>query len=387
MEAPSSFTPLLIQIIVQIIVGLIVGLIVIISDSVRSKNNRLADWGRAIAPQNAERQVTWSVDDWRQEPWRAFAEANGLTLAHVAALSNDVHISGEYRGHYLALEIRVVSGMRTDDTTTIIRAVLNAYTSEKHTEALVHKLAEPTPPNVLAVLTGSGFAFLPGTLAAGDGGKQLSYEESGLGRESDKLKRIADALSDLAEGYPAVVAAGGAVAPALQILVREDYLLRGVIIEVLKDIAQATQHLAGQAGQLLCPRCLVRCGPHRADLPWQPDVTYYGCRACHQSLEFIDCPRGVVAVLDTAWQGAQERQRGFLRVNWLVRRALFDFDRVEIIRATDKDIEHFAMQVGNDTDPYRKSCYGRTRCAIAPICHPSENTLRILEALFGQVDA
>jgi len=251
----------------------------------------------------------------------------------------------------------------------------------------MRKLAEPTPPKVLNVLTASGFAFLPGAFAAGSGGKQLSYQESDFVQESDKLKRIADGLSDLAEGYPAVVATGGAVAPALQTLVKEDDLLRGVIIAILKDISQATQHLGGRAEQLLCPRCLVRCGPHRADLPWQPDVTYYGCRACHQSREFIDCPRGVVAVLDAAWRGAQERQGGFLRVNWLARRALFDFDRVEIIRATDEDVERFAVQVGNDTDPFRKPRYAQMRCSLAPNCHPAENTLRILESLFGQVDA
>ncbi len=380
MSALSSF-------ILLFLLPIITGIIIVIANFSRPKDKQQGDLRRVIAIQNAKRQVVGSKDDWRQEPWRAFAEANGLTLAHAAALSNDIRISGEYRGHHLALEIRVVSDMRTDNSTTIIRAVLNAYTSEKRTEALMHKLAEPTPPNVLNVLTGSGFAFLPGTLAAGDGGKRLSYEESGFGQESDKLKRISDVLGDLAEGYPAIVAAGGAVAPALQILVKEDDLLRGVIIEILKDIAQATQYLAGQAGQLLCSRCLVHCGPHRADLPWQPDVTYYGCRACHQSQEFIDCPKGVVAVLDAAWQGAQERQGSLLRVNWLARRALFDFDRVEIIRATDKDVEHFAMQVGNDTDPFRKPRYAQMRCSLAPNYHPAKNTLRILESLFGRVDA
>jgi len=71
----------------------------------------------------------------------------------------------------------------------------------------------------------------------------------------------------------------------------------------------------------------------------------------------------------------------------LARRALFDFDRVEIIRATDEDVERFAMQVGNDTDPLRKPRYAQMRCSLAPNCHLTENTLRILESLFGRVDA
>jgi hypothetical protein len=358
------------------------------ANALRPKKQRV-DWKRAVATQDAGRQVVKAMDDRRWDVWQAFAEANGLTLTrHIASLSNDIHISGEYRGHNLVFEIRMaVSEVHIGGNTTTIRAVLTAHTSEKRTEALMRQLAELTPPNVLNVLTASGFSFLPGTFAARDGGKCLSYEESTDVRESDKLRRIANGLGDLAEGYPAVVAAGGAAAPALQALVKEGDLLRGVIIQILKDIAQATQHLGGRTDQLLCPRCLARCGPHRADLPWQPDVTYYGCRICHQSREFIECPQGSVAVLNAAWRSAQALHNGSLGINWLARRALFDFDRVEIVRATDKDVEHFAMQVGNDTDPLRKPRYATMRCVVNPACGLSENTLRVLENTFGRVDA
>jgi hypothetical protein len=94
-----------------------------------------------------------------------------------------------------------------------------------------------------------------------------------------------------------------------------------------------------------------------------------------------------VAVLDAAWQGAQTQRDGTLRVNWLARRALFDFDRVEIIRAADKDVEQFAMQVGNDTDPLRKPRYAEMRCVVNPACGLAENTLRVLKSTFGRVDA
>ncbi len=317
-----------------------------------------------------------------KDAWRTFAEANHLAFVPAFFLSGDVDASGKYRGHSLTVELRT-----DDNKATLFRAVLHPDRSGESVAAGGEKLGEPTPRNILAALLPSGFLFLPGKLAAESGGRQVSYEESDFLREPAQLKRIADLLSDVAEGYPLVVAAGGAVAPALETIAREDSLLRDVTIEMLKDIAQATRHLSGRAEQLLCPHCLVRCYAHRADLPWQPDVTYYGCRACHQSQEFIECPRGIVAVLDAAWQGAQERQGGFLRINWLARRALFDFDRVEIIRATDEDVERFAMQVGNDTDSFRKARYGQTRCSLAPICHLTENTLRILESLFGQVDA
>jgi hypothetical protein len=74
-----------------------------------------------------------------------------------------------------------------------------------------------------------------------------------------------------------------------------------------------------------------------------------------------------------------------LRVNWLLRRSLFDFDRVEIIQASDEDVERFVVQVGNDTDPLRKPRYQEMTCRLGVDCHLSENTLRILEHTFREV--
>jgi hypothetical protein len=64
---------------------------------------------------------------------------------------------------------------------------------------------------------------------------------------------------------------------------------------------------------------------------------------------------------------------------------LFDCDWVEINQATDEDIERFAVQLGNDTDPLRRPRYREMRCLVGPECHLSENTLRILKNMFGQV--
>ena len=357
---------------VLLVAVMVAGFLVLVSyNSSRSRRNERGAWG----------QITESVGVPIQG-WQAFAEAKGLTFAYASALSNDIRISGEYRGHHLKFE------MRTSNNITVIRAILNAYNSEERTAVYTDRLAEPTPRSVLDALFPGGSLFFPGKLEAESEGRRLSYEESSFAQDADTLQRISDLLSDLADGYPAVIAVGGAIAPALQTIAKEDPLLCNVAVQMLKDIAGATTQKWGpQVMQAICPRCLVRCGAHRADLPWQPDVMYYGCRLCHQSQEFINCPRGVVAVLDAAWSGAQDLQDGRLRVNWLARRALFDFDRVEIIRATDKDVEHFAMQVGNDTDPFRKPHYAQMRCSLAPTCHLAENTLRILENLFGQVDA
>jgi hypothetical protein len=65
---------------------------------------------------------------------------------------------------------------------------------------------------------------------------------------------------------------------------------------------------------------------------------------------------------------------------------LFDFEQVEIIQATDEDVERFAVQVGNDTDPVRQPHYAQMQRFIAPQCQLSENSLRVLQIMFGQVD-
>ena len=62
------------------------------------------------------------------------------------------------------------------------------------------------------------------------------------------------------------------------------------------------------------------------------------------------------------------------------------FDEVEIVQATDEDVERFAVQVGNDTDPKRKPRYQEMRCVVSPECRLSENSMRILERMFGAVE-
>jgi hypothetical protein len=40
------------------------------------------------------------------------------------------------------------------------------------------------------------------------------------------------------------------------------------------------------------------------------------------------------------------------------------------------------VQVGNDTDPFRRARYPRIPYSVAPDCNLSENTYRILERTF-----
>lgn len=147
-----------------------------------------------------------------------------------------------------------------------------------------------------------------------------------------------------------------------------------------------TLRLKKQAPHLLCTICLVRCGSRSVRLSRRTSVTYYGCRVCDQSREFLEWPGKVVAVLDSTMGEGQGQQNGMLQVNWLRRRSLFDFDQVEMIHATDEDVERFAVQVHNDTDAWRCRRYKKVRCVVAPNCELSENTLRILRTQFRQVE-
>jgi hypothetical protein len=113
---------------------------------------------------------------------------------------------------------------------------------------------------------------------------------------------------------------------------------------------------------------------------------YYGCRLCGQSRKFFDCPAGVAAVLDTTWNEPLSYHDGLLRVNYLTRPVLFDFDRVEIVRAGDEEVERLAMRAGNDTDPFRAGRYQQMPCRVSPGAGLSENSVRVLDRIFGRVE-
>lgn len=149
---------------------------------------------------------------------------------------------------------------------------------------------------------------------------------------------------------------------------------------------ETTNRLAWRTPYILCPDCLARFEARSVSVWWGVSFTYYGCRRCGQSRKFLDCPQGVVAVLDRDWSEEQNYEGNRLRINWLTRQALFDFDRIEIIRATDEEVERFAVRTGNDTDPFRKPRYQQLPCLVRPESQLSENTMRILDRMFGQVE-
>lgn len=96
--------------------------------------------------------------------------------------------------------------------------------------------------------------------------------------------------------------------------------------------------------------------------------------------------RTVIAALDAGWDGeSQKVDYDTLRVNWLRRSNLFDFDWVEIINATDADVDRFVTQVSEDRDRWRGLRYPQMVCVVSPQCNLSAATMLKLRTLFGEV--
>jgi RNase P subunit RPR2 len=231
--------------------------------------------------------------------------------------------------------------------------------------------------------------LLKGRIETESNGQTLYYEQAGIENDIDYLQLLCDFLCDLVEASPnpAVVALGGEIAPLLQTIVaQENHPLREIAVELLYSIEQETRmRLGQQAHRLFCPRCIVRCGVHDIPLSALTSAQFYGCRTCGQSRQFFEFEGRVIAVLDRQMAAGQLRVDNVLRVNWLTQQALFDFDEVEIVTATDEEVERFAVQVGNDTDAARRSRYQQMPCLVSPEAKLSENSVRVLQRMFHQV--
>jgi len=148
---------------------------------------------------------------------------------------------------------------------------------------------------------------------------------------------------------------------------------------------ETTLRLAPEKEKLMCPRCLTRCDQNWIDLAWRRDISFYGCRSCYQSRKFIYSPAEVVVVLDDTLRMAHWQQGQSTYINWAGHPMPFDFDRVEIISASDEEIERFAVRIGNDLDEFRRPRYSQMACTVSATCRLSTNSSGVLNTIFGQV--
>jgi len=308
--------------------------------------------------------------------WQAFANSAGLNFIPTNTGISE-QVTGDYRDHQLTLTY-------IDDDTIITLSANNlpevsntsTHIDTPTTEQLLNSAA---PPTMLDTLNGYFSATRSGTI--------LTYRQPGRENDIDVLQTTVDFLCNLAETYPKIIHLGSTAIPMLaSIATNPDHKLCQYATALLEEVAQKTRVEFFDPGEHhFCPHCWVYFGVNKIQLSQLDSITHHGCRSCGQNDEFTEWEGQIVVVLDHAMTEEQTKQNGTLKINWFMWLKLFDFDQVHIIRATDEDVERFAVQVGNDTDEIRKPHYRQMRCDISADCQLSHNTMRILQHTFGQV--
>lgn len=314
--------------------------------------------------------------------WRSFALENKFDFVE----GEQSYISGQYRD-YLVQLTAVGNGSGTRIT----------FSKKWQFDFLQTRRKEISTPTLTIEEAGNHFALfdnrrlLIGKVYIGLGNNQIFYEQDGIETDIGQLRYLFELLSNLADAYPVLMASGGRAIPFLEksaklAIIKGNNCLQPISVRLLRRIAQGTMQLKPQVSELWCKHCLASYDIHKVNLGPLDTITYCGCRICSESQQFVRWSGMVVAVLDSRMTDELYQGDMKLLVNWLVRRALFDFEAVEIIQATDEDVERFVVQVGNDIDKLRQPRYKELNCTISSECNLSENTMRILEQVFGQVE-
>ena len=333
----------------------------------------------------------YSQSQNKKSPWKKFATSNNLEFVPGRFLRRGTHVIGEHRGHFIELDTfeKTRSTSYTHLIIFINHSPDNQFLSDGRSaiKKLTHLFAAVNTHFPLKGRINGKRDEL--AVYANLNGPTVYYEQQGVENDVENLQLILDRLSDLADYYPVVMILGGRVVPFLQsVATAKKHRLRRLATRWLEDIAEETKkRLGNRPSQFLCPYCLVQCGTHSINNSGRGSTVYYGCQRCGQSQQFIDLDKcQVVAELNNQSTVGQYQYNSVLRVNWLIQRKLFYFDKIEIIRATDEEVERFAVQIGNDTEGTNQSRYKLLNCEISKSCELSENTIRILQRMFGQVE-
>ena len=211
-----------------------------------------------------------------------------------------------------------------------------------------------------------------------------ALDKLGEGTLAQATLRLAAGDGDPAEVLRSMAVGGDirAADPLISRIRRRRGEAPGSVCRALQSISDA---IAPQVNQALCRECLCRLRRETTKLSALRKVEYYVCRSCGKAGGALFGIREVVATLDRDGSAEPIWEDGSVKANWLKRRSLFDFDRVEVLNAYDEDAERFCVQVGNDTDDIRRKTYEKVSVMIAPECRLEENTLRNLRGLFGKV--
>ncbi len=322
--------------------------------------------------------------------WRLLAESNQLDFHLDKSVYQYPRVTGNYEGYQLTLEIIKDEKMKEWDMPPSIDTHI-VLTRRQKAVSTPSMTIEQTVERFFSLNT-SDYS-LTGKVYGAPDGYQVSYKQSGLETDVSCLEYIFEVLANMADTYSQMFALGGRAVPFLEEKAKLSVLkgnnsLRPITIQLLREIRRdTTARLAHQASDLLCSHCFVRCKAHQVTLSLVDSITYFGCSDCHQSQDFIEWSDGpVVAVLDQKMETKLSKEARALRVNWLLHRVPFNFEMIEIVKATDEEVERFAMQINNDTNEARQRRYKEMICTVSTGCKLSENSMRILRRTFGQVE-
>ncbi|HEX9922050.1 MAG TPA: hypothetical protein VGD99_05265 [Anaerolineae bacterium] len=320
-----------------------------------------------------------------KHPWQALASRFNMRFIPESFLNVGASVVGNYRGYSLVID-SFTAQVSQKQGMLFTRLTISDALSARHKFLLKDKdyskqKVTATELDGLLSLTDSPYDPVAEFRIKEDP-RKIIYAQPGFETNLEFFQSLLDRLCDLLDGYPALTNLGGEIVPKLQALVLEKNQFQQVCLQILENICEDTKdRLRDRTDRLLCHDCLTRYGAHKVNISRWQSLVYYGCRICGQSREFFEGK--VIAILDDTMEQSLRQQDQVLRVNWSTRRILFDFDEIEIVQATDKEVERFVIQVGNDTDPVRRSKYHQIPCRIGPNCNLSKNTKRILERTFS----
>lgn len=317
----------------------------------------------------------WTVNQRINQGWQEVADALRLTFLP-GQWYTEALLFGVYRGCRLDLAIgKEIDG---DDYIRLTASPEGSAATQP----------EPSKQTLWDLLTLSREPFhIKASISPQPSGRHFTYQQPGAEYDTRYLRFLLAFLSRLSRAYPAIAGLRAELGPSLQAIARcRGLSLQPVARQLLLDMGQEPGVEAPpNLNSVICQDCLA---PYESTssslLPVDPNAVA-ACPVCGKRQGYF---AGIVeAVLDQNMGDAQIIQGVTLRVNWLKRRTIFDFDRVSIAVASDEEVERFAVQVGNDTDSTRQARYKVMACLVSPGCALSENTRRILGRTFGTVEA
>jgi hypothetical protein len=332
--------------------------------------------------------IRYKTDESKRAAWKTWGQTNGFTFIPgkwrlLSARSSSLR--GEYLGCSILLESVGRNQGRSRATYTHLTVSPKQPLGEEVAPPQFELGQSLSVEEIVQFLVSNPGFKSRGEIRAQGRGQKLIYEQQWIETDPNYLQTLLELTIQLLGNYPKILALGGETVTGLQSLAN-NYAspLQWTARQLLVDIGEETSRcLKPVLANRFCPRCLTCCAEHELQVSWLRLVTYCGCRTCGQSRQFLKGP--LIALLDSQLETDWVKRPEGWYINWLQRREIFDFSQVEIVQATDEEVERFAVQAGNDTDEWRRPRYEQMSCVVSAQCQLSENTLRILERMFGKV--